>query len=133
MSETHRKALLEKANSLPLSPGVYIMKGKDDRVIYVGKSRKLKNRVSQYFQNGEKSIKTARMVIMMMGQQHSVNPIEGKLQHLHPEVGTAVDKQSAAGMLDKRRRTQTGIARVGRTTNLAPATKFRNTGRSTCT
>ena len=62
MSETHRKALLEKANSLPLSPGVYIMKDKDDRVIYVGKSRKLKNRVSQYFQNGEKSIKTARMV-----------------------------------------------------------------------
>ena len=62
MSETHRKTLLEKANSLPLSPGVYIMKDKDDRVIYVGKSRKLKNRVSQYFQNGEKSIKTARMV-----------------------------------------------------------------------
>ena len=37
MSETHRKTLLEKANSLPLSPGVYIMKDKDDRVIYVGK------------------------------------------------------------------------------------------------
>ncbi len=60
--EEERKALLDKANSLPLSPGVYIMKDKDDRVIYVGKSRKLKNRVSQYFQNGEKNIKTARMV-----------------------------------------------------------------------
>ena len=60
--EEERKALLDKANSLPLTPGVYIMKDREGRVIYVGKSRKLKNRVSQYFQNGEKNIKTARMV-----------------------------------------------------------------------
>ena len=57
-----KEELLEKANSLPLCPGVYIMKDRDGRVIYVGKSRKLKNRVSQYFQNGEKNLKTARMV-----------------------------------------------------------------------
>ncbi len=56
------KRLLEKANTLPLSAGVYIMRNKSGKVIYVGKSRKLKNRVSQYFQNGEKNIKTARMV-----------------------------------------------------------------------
>ncbi len=55
-------ALLEKANSLPFSPGVYIMHDRSGRVIYVGKSRKLKARVSQYFQNSEKSIKTAKMV-----------------------------------------------------------------------
>lgn len=42
-------ALKEKALSLPLQPGVYIMRDKDDRVIYVGKAKKLKNRVSQYF------------------------------------------------------------------------------------
>jgi excinuclease ABC subunit C len=60
--EEDRRRLLERANSLPLSPGVYIMKDKGGRVVYVGKSRKLKNRVSQYFQNGEKNIKTARMV-----------------------------------------------------------------------
>ncbi len=60
--EEERKQLLEKANSLPLCPGVYIMKDAGERVIYVGKSRKLKNRVSQYFQNGEKNVKTARMV-----------------------------------------------------------------------
>ena len=41
--------LKEKAHSLPLSPGVYIMRNKDDKVIYVGKAKKLKNRVSQYF------------------------------------------------------------------------------------
>ena len=56
------KRLLEKANTLPMRPGVYIMKGASDNVIYVGKSRKLKNRVSQYFHDGEKNIKTAKMV-----------------------------------------------------------------------
>ena len=54
--------LLSKANSLPLSPGVYIMKDKHGKVIYVGKSRKLKNRVSQYFQNSQKNTKTQKMV-----------------------------------------------------------------------
>ena len=54
--------LLEKANSLPLSPGVYIMRDKNQKIIYVGKSRKLKNRVSQYFQQGKKNAKTYRMV-----------------------------------------------------------------------
>lgn len=54
--------LLEKANGLPLCPGVYIMRDRSGKVIYVGKSAKLKNRVSQYFQNSEKNIKTAKMV-----------------------------------------------------------------------
>ena len=54
--------LRDKANSLPESAGVYIMKDKHGKVIYFGKSRKLKNRVSQYFQNSRKNIKTERMV-----------------------------------------------------------------------
>ncbi len=62
ISEEQRGRLLARANSLPLTPGVYIMKDRGGQVIYVGKSRKLKNRVSQYFQNSEKQIKTARMV-----------------------------------------------------------------------
>ena len=41
--------LKEKAHSLPQAPGVYIMRDKSDKVIYVGKAKKLKNRVSQYF------------------------------------------------------------------------------------
>ena len=54
--------LLEAANRLPLRPGVYIMRDKNKKVVYVGKSRKLKNRVSQYFQAGQKNAKTAKMV-----------------------------------------------------------------------
>ena len=57
--------LLEKANTLPLCPGVYIMRDKWGKVIYVGKSRKLKNRVSQYFQSSEKNLKTAKMVSLV--------------------------------------------------------------------
>ncbi len=41
--------LKEKALSLPLAPGVYLMQNKANEVIYVGKAKKLKNRVSQYF------------------------------------------------------------------------------------
>lgn len=55
--------LKEKALSLPLSPGVYIMRDKSDKVIYVGKAKKLKNRVSQYFQDtASHTLKTRLMV-----------------------------------------------------------------------
>ncbi len=56
-------ALRSKAMKLPLTPGVYIMKNKDGKIIYIGKAKKLKNRVSQYFgsQNGH-SIKVRKMV-----------------------------------------------------------------------
>ena len=43
--------LKEKAHALPLKPGVYIMQDKKNTVIYVGKAKALKNRVSQYFAN----------------------------------------------------------------------------------
>lgn len=43
------KELRKKAMSLPLSPGVYLMKNKEKEIIYVGKAKALKNRVSSYF------------------------------------------------------------------------------------
>ena len=58
-----QEQLKEKALSLPLSPGVYLMRDKQDRVIYVGKAKKLKNRVTQYFLNtASHSPKTRLMV-----------------------------------------------------------------------
>ena len=53
--------LREKANKLPLLPGVYIMMNKLGEVIYVGKAKRLKNRVSSYF-HGEHLPKVAAMV-----------------------------------------------------------------------
>ena len=59
---THEE-LKEKANALPLHPGVYLMMDKTGKVIYVGKAKKLKNRVSQYFQNSAShTAKTRQMV-----------------------------------------------------------------------
>ena len=58
----YAERLREKAASLPLTPGVYIMRDTAGKVIYVGKSRALKNRVSGYFQeSGQNSFKTDAM------------------------------------------------------------------------
>jgi len=59
---THEE-LKAKANDLPLVPGVYLMMDKSGKVIYVGKAKKLKNRVSQYFQDSTgHTLKTRQMV-----------------------------------------------------------------------
>lgn len=55
--------LREKAMKLPLTPGVYIMKNKQGKIIYIGKAKKLKNRVSQYFGSQNKHpVKVRKMV-----------------------------------------------------------------------
>lgn len=57
------KELRKKAMALPLQPGVYIMKNKDKKIIYIGKAKKLKNRVSSYFgSHANHSLKVIRMV-----------------------------------------------------------------------
>ncbi len=61
---TRIEKLRDKANSLPMNPGVYIMKNADGGVIYVGKSKKLKNRVSSYF-SGAHNYKTEKMVSLV--------------------------------------------------------------------
>ena len=58
-----KQELLQKADSLPLSPGVYLMMDKTGLVIYVGKAKKLKNRVSQYFQSGSGHNEKTRMMV----------------------------------------------------------------------
>ena len=57
------KELRKKAMALPLNPGVYIMKNKDKKIIYIGKAKALKNRVSSYFgSHTNHSLKVIRMV-----------------------------------------------------------------------
>ena len=55
--------LKDKALSLPYAPGVYIMRNADDKVIYVGKAKKLKNRVSQYFQDTASHTPKTRIMV----------------------------------------------------------------------
>lgn len=55
--------LKEKSLTLPYAPGVYIMRDKTDTVIYVGKAKKLKNRVCQYFQDTASHTPKTRMMV----------------------------------------------------------------------
>lgn len=58
-----REQLRKKAMALPLSPGVYIMKNKSGAIIYIGKAKKLKNRVSSYFGSDKQhTLKVKKMV-----------------------------------------------------------------------
>jgi len=50
-------------NNIPELPGVYLMKDKSGRIIYVGKAKVLKNRVRQYFQNPEEKDPKTRILV----------------------------------------------------------------------
>ncbi len=58
-----REELKTKAHSLPLQPGVYIMMDVTGQVIYVGKAKALKNRVSQYFQDSSAHNEKTRAMV----------------------------------------------------------------------
>ena len=61
--EMTKAELKEKALSLPLAPGVYLMQDASNEVIYVGKAKKLKNRVSQYFLESSTHTPKTRMMV----------------------------------------------------------------------
>jgi excinuclease ABC subunit C len=54
--------LEEKARSLPLMPGCYLMKNDKEQIIYVGKAKNLRSRVQSYFNQSNKSPKTEILV-----------------------------------------------------------------------
>ena len=58
------KELREKSMKLPLTPGVYIMKDKSGSIIYIGKAKALKNRVSQYFGSDRNHAEKVRQMVM---------------------------------------------------------------------
>ena len=64
----------EELRKLPKDPGVYLMKDKDDNIIYVGKAVNLKNRVSSYFRKTNKNrsergdLRPEKRVIQMRNQ-----------------------------------------------------------------
>ncbi|MDI6716258.1 MAG: excinuclease ABC subunit UvrC [Actinomycetota bacterium] len=58
----NRSRLAEQLKRVPASPGVYIYRDSNGRVIYVGKAKSLKNRMRSYFHNGDLSPKTRALV-----------------------------------------------------------------------
>ncbi len=57
------KSLKVIANRLPLTPGVYIMKDRSGNIIYIGKAKALKNRVTQYFGSGSGHTEKVRKMV----------------------------------------------------------------------
>ena len=55
----------EELKKLPKKPGVYLMKDKEDKIIYVGKAINLKNRVSSYFRKTDKTNRILKMVSLI--------------------------------------------------------------------
>src|SRR6185437_6052966 len=59
----NRASLLQKAKELPTSSGVYLMRDAESVVIYVGKAKSLRNRVTSYFQAGPHEIFRTEMMV----------------------------------------------------------------------
>ena len=58
--------LKRKANLLPQTPGVYIMKNRHGDIIYIGKAKALKNRVTQYFGAGNQHTEKVRKMVSLV-------------------------------------------------------------------
>lgn len=59
--EDYKQRIKNKLNVVPMEPGCYLMKDRNDQVIYVGKAKKLRNRLRSYF-TGAHDAKTTRLV-----------------------------------------------------------------------
>ena len=71
----------EELNKLPKLPGVYLMHGPMDEIIYVGKAKILRNRVKQYFQKSyKKSVKIQQMVAQIQRFEYIV--VDSELEAL---------------------------------------------------
>ena len=55
----------EELKKLPNKPGVYVMRDKDDNIIYVGKAVSLKNRVRQYFRKNDRTARIEKMISLI--------------------------------------------------------------------
>jgi len=82
--------LKDKIASMPDAPGVYLIKDKTGAVIYVGKAKSLKKRVSSYFSRGLSS-KTQMLVSKIADVEYRVTPSESQAQLL--EASLIKDKQ----------------------------------------
>ena len=71
-----KDAIKLHVQALPNQPGVYQFYDKQEKIIYVGKAKNLKNRVSSYFRKQVDSKKTQRLVKNIVSIKHIVVPTE---------------------------------------------------------
>lgn len=76
MNDEIMKRIKEKLHKLPNTSGVYLMKDIDGHIIYVGKAKNLKRRVSSYFLNTEKTVKTDALVAHIYDFDYILTPSE---------------------------------------------------------
>lgn len=74
MNEVKEK-IKQKLSVLPMEPGCYLMKDRQDQVIYVGKAKRLRNRVRSYF-TGAHDLKTTRLVREIVDFEYIVTSSE---------------------------------------------------------
>jgi len=70
----HIKALREAARRLPMDPGVYFMRDSSGEIIYVGKAKHLRTRVSSYFRSIEKHTEKTRRLVYARGSWKPLSP-----------------------------------------------------------
>ena len=71
------EAIREKIKSFPTGPGLYFMKGPKDKVLYIGKAKNLRSRVSSYFQQaGDLTVSRGPKITEMLSKVKTVDFLE---------------------------------------------------------
>ena len=144
--------LKDKASRLPTVPGVYLMKDKHGKIIYVGKSKALKNRVSSYFSDLDShTVKTSRLVqcindfdVMLTSTEIEALALENRLIKLHtpkfniklkdgksyPYIKVTLNEEYPR-ILVERKRVNDGARYFGPYSGLSTAYAIVNTARKT--
>ena len=75
------EAIREKIKSFPTGPGLYFMKGAKDKVLYIGKAKNLRSRVSSYFQKrDELGVSRGPKIVEMLGKVETVDFLEAETE-----------------------------------------------------
>ena len=79
MSHKQYESICEKIKSFPKQPGLYFMKNARGKVLYIGKAKDLRSRVSSYFQSGaDLGVSRGPKIVEMINKVETVDFLETK-------------------------------------------------------